>query len=254
MKHSCNRHPGFTLIELLVVISIIALLIAILLPALGAARQASRASVCLSNLRQFALAGASYTADNRDAFPLAYDYGDPSGRWLEWDYEKQYGSQTVEPGLLWQGNSAAEVHQCPSFSGEANSLADPYTGYNYNTSYLGGFRNFGQVHAIGSARTDQVLRPTSTAMFGDGQYADGANKFMRSPDRGLWSQATPPHDQGLTARHAGTQGYRHAGSTTQTAYVDGHASSSGGRFDADNHGVAQGTGFLSEDNSAYGLR
>lgn len=57
---------GFTLIELLVVIAIIALLVALLLPALGSARRAGRTAVCQSNLRQFGIAHASYASDFRD--------------------------------------------------------------------------------------------------------------------------------------------------------------------------------------------
>ncbi|MEQ9454698.1 MAG: prepilin-type N-terminal cleavage/methylation domain-containing protein [Phycisphaeraceae bacterium] len=59
-----TRRNAFTLIELLVVISIIALLIGILLPALGAARQTARTMGCLSNMRTFGLAHQIYGVDN----------------------------------------------------------------------------------------------------------------------------------------------------------------------------------------------
>lgn len=60
---------GFTLIELLVVISIIALLVGILLPALGAARESARSAVCLSNMRQVGTTNVLYATDNDDWIP-----------------------------------------------------------------------------------------------------------------------------------------------------------------------------------------
>ena len=63
-------HPGFTLVELLVVIAIISLLVSILLPALGNAREQARKVVCRSNLRQIYMTMLMYVEDNDGWFPL----------------------------------------------------------------------------------------------------------------------------------------------------------------------------------------
>ena len=74
MSSSHSRHPqprpskGFTLIELLVVVSIIALLVAILVPALNEAREAAQNVVCQSNLHQLAVAISMYVDDNNEQF------------------------------------------------------------------------------------------------------------------------------------------------------------------------------------------
>jgi prepilin-type N-terminal cleavage/methylation domain-containing protein len=64
------KRRGFTLIELLVVVAIIALLIAILLPSLGKARELSNRSVCAANVRGISQSMNLYAADNNDSYPL----------------------------------------------------------------------------------------------------------------------------------------------------------------------------------------
>jgi prepilin-type N-terminal cleavage/methylation domain-containing protein/prepilin-type processing-associated H-X9-DG protein len=67
-----RRLRAFTLVELLVVIGIIAVLIAMLLPALNAAREQSRRTVCLSNLRQLGIYLKLYGAQNKDVLPIGH--------------------------------------------------------------------------------------------------------------------------------------------------------------------------------------
>lgn len=74
-----HKRTAFTLIELLVVISIIALLIGILLPSLGAARESAQSVQCLSQQRQTGLAITMYANDFKDWTPINYQGAPPSG-------------------------------------------------------------------------------------------------------------------------------------------------------------------------------
>jgi prepilin-type N-terminal cleavage/methylation domain-containing protein len=77
MKARIEGHfrPAFSLVELLVVMGIIAILMALLLPALSKAREQARRTQCLSNLRQVFLTLANYANDNHDHVPIGYRVG-----------------------------------------------------------------------------------------------------------------------------------------------------------------------------------
>lgn len=252
------RRKGFTLIEVLVVIAVVSLLMALLMPALARARQQGKSVLCMSNLRQLAIAAQMYANGNDDYFPMATvtEVDGSVYKLCAWDFTTVYdsGNKYLEPGLMWQGETTERVQQCPGFKGAANWGEDKYTGYNYNTSYIGGRAAVkdGEVVSgtvVMSSKVSEVRRPEKCALFGDGQWGEGANKFMRSPFGGKL-------DENFSGRSAGTQGYRHLGKTN-VAWCDGSVASVEECFTeahaSEEANIAEGTGFLSPDNSAYDL-
>jgi prepilin-type N-terminal cleavage/methylation domain-containing protein/prepilin-type processing-associated H-X9-DG protein len=108
-----RQSEGFTLVELLVVIGIIAVLMGIMLPALGRARESARRAACLSNLRQVHAAFHYYAANNNDKVPLGYRAG--RKQWNSMVYSSTSGKYCLF-GILYLDGKMKEplMYFCPS--------------------------------------------------------------------------------------------------------------------------------------------
>ena len=106
-----RRGSAFTLVELLVVVGIIAVLVAMLLPALGRARENARRTQCASNLRQLLMAFTMYYADNRQAYPQSSWSIPTKEDWVYWQAERDLAESAVARYLNGPG---PELFRCPS--------------------------------------------------------------------------------------------------------------------------------------------
>jgi prepilin-type N-terminal cleavage/methylation domain-containing protein len=140
-----EKTKAFTLIELLVVISVVALLMAILMPALGAARSQSRALACKSNLRQLLIANIGYATEN-DGFyvPAASDMWDNAGL-HRWHGKRDAIDEPFDPlrGPLIGYLADGRVKECPLkvefVKGQDwnTNFEQGGGGYGYNMTYIG---------------------------------------------------------------------------------------------------------------------
>jgi len=123
-----SRHAqcAFTLMELLIVVSVIALLAAILLPAMGRARASARTTVCATHQRQIVTAIAMYTTANADVFPAAYAYkGTTLANGKQWPDTPIAGIEHWSAMLIRDRAATLETFTCPSMAERGLPPANP---------------------------------------------------------------------------------------------------------------------------------
>jgi prepilin-type N-terminal cleavage/methylation domain-containing protein/prepilin-type processing-associated H-X9-DG protein len=167
---------GFTLIELLVVIAIIAILAALLLPALARAKLKAQGTYCMNNEKQIALAIQMYAADFTEWFPMNPDDGGATPPW-EWcggdvhgppPYESTTGAQTFDPDYLRNNQivpvgtymgASIDIWRCPAdprqgqYSGSQLSLLGKQVKVTRSVSMLSAVGSEDQGYAAGGGHS-----------------------------------------------------------------------------------------------------
>jgi prepilin-type N-terminal cleavage/methylation domain-containing protein/prepilin-type processing-associated H-X9-DG protein len=282
-----RRVKAFTLLELLVVIAVIAILTAIVTPALRAAKDQAHRAVCASNIRQLGLANSCYAGNNNDYYVRAATdiFGKNLHRWhgTRKSVNEAFDAYT---GPLASYLDGGAVKRCPSFRDyhidpgqhSANFEAG-CGGYGYNDEYVGGrsdLYGFGDGSHY-SARLSDACSPGSTVMFADTAFRqllpDGQTVFIE------YSFAHPPFwewyvqtlrefpqasdSQDIGGRPNPSIHFRHRG-FTNVCWVDGHVSSETMDLSApyithavmdDDESARQALGWFGPDNnSLFDLR
>lgn len=242
-----RKTSAFTLIELLVVVAIIAILMAVLIPSLSAAKRNAQATVCLSNLRQLAVGTSMYNQENNFMYPYPTTaYSDPTITLSTDDKEKMCWFTALD-GYLGplsrdnQGTSANAVtrrnfrkfKQCPvwaSIETTPGTLAGTVQNVQQYARTLKMNTNLRQGKTVGTkttytlARVGDIDQPADFVTYGDGVATDmlpwGAAPGGDTEETGCFNMDTTtlsPNGAGV-----GDLAVRHNG-TANIAFADGHA-------------------------------
>jgi prepilin-type N-terminal cleavage/methylation domain-containing protein/prepilin-type processing-associated H-X9-DG protein len=209
------KKAAFTLIELLVVVAIIAVLVAILLPALSKARESSRSLVCITHLQQINLALMNWIEDHNgymicDYIPAYYEQGTYGPGVYSWGYTWSYKWVDKKYVVATTTKTEGSVLSCPSYGvlseGWIGSATDPWymhnVHYGWNYAYLGNYSH-PPLNMYYFKKYDRVTIPAQTLAFADSTYG-----YVIQPSPG-WVGGWPK--------------MRHHGSAN-VAWLDGHVS------------------------------
>ncbi|MFW6060070.1 MAG: DUF1559 domain-containing protein [Phycisphaeraceae bacterium] len=212
-----TAHRAFTLIELLVVISIISLLIAILLPALQAARDVARQAQCLSNERQMGLAIHMY-ADTYDDWltPRVIAVpGEPNIKWFNQLMDGGFAGEQDSEHIMTQRNQRGTMWWCPNDRRTENS-----SGFTGNISY-GINRLISDNRSDPSAgdnygyyRLAAMTRPSEGVIVADVVHLNGGVRDYSAGEHFFGPYASQPDS--IDKRHVGD-------SAAVLLFGDGHA-------------------------------
>jgi prepilin-type N-terminal cleavage/methylation domain-containing protein/prepilin-type processing-associated H-X9-DG protein len=215
---SSGKKNGFTLMELLVVIACIAILAAMLLPALSKTKSRAQSIACLNNLRQLSTCWQLYAGDNNDLMVPNNNIagGAPGSSWCQGTGILETNTTAIESGLLFSYNRSTALYHCPADVSTVVSLSGtPLSqlrnrSYNLSQSVNGDPTAWLATHIPNFNKFSQINgpNPTQCLVFIDENENTMLNTHFGMPTANYgntnqwWDMPSNRHDQGANLSFA----------------------------------------------------